>query len=157
MIGINKAKSILSSIRKKIGLCNNTNLLLIRDRLTADSTQGKLYVNGEYQCETLELAWLDNKKSISCIPKGNYSVSFRKAEESPKYKYKHLIVNNVPDRSYILFHIGNRTKDSKGCILTGKTRKNDFVGLSRKAHTELMNTLTEKGETNKINLIIKNR
>ena len=154
---IGKALDLLTNLGKKVGLCNNTNLLLIRDRLTADSTQGKLYINGEYQCETLELPWLDNKKSISCIPKGNYNVSFRYADESPKYKYLHLIVNDVPDRSHILFHIGNRTKDSKGCILTGQTRKNDFVGLSRKAHTKLIETLQERGETNKIKLIIKSR
>ena len=154
MIGI--VKNLLTDLKKSVGIQKSTNLLLIRDRMTPDSTQGKLYLNGEYQCETLELPWLDNKKSISCIPEGQYKVKFREAYESRSYNYKHLIVMGVPDRSYILFHIGNRTKDSRGCILTGKTRKDDFVGLSKKAHSGLMDALEELKITN-INLIIKNR
>lgn len=157
---IEKAKTLIKQVAKKVGLCKPTsiNLLLIRDEMTADSTLGKLYVDGEYQCETLELPWLDNKKSISCIPNGEYPVSIRTADESRSYKYNHLIVKNVPNRSYILFHIGNRVADSRGCILTGKNRKENFVGLSRKAHNSLMANLTEKGErAGNINLIIKNR
>ena len=82
---------------------------------------------------------------------------FRYPRESASYDYLHLLVQDVPNRDYILFHIGNRAKDSRGCILTGQTRKDDFVGLSRKAHTKLMASLIEIGETNNINLIIKNR
>ena len=134
------------------------NLLLIRDDMTQDSTLGKLYVDGEYECETLELPWLDNQKSISCIPEGKYNIRIRSADESRSYKYNHLIVNEVPNRSYILFHIGNNTSNSKGCILTGQTRKKNFVGVSKKAHTSLMQNLTNKGErSGNINLIIKNR
>lgn len=157
---IGKAKTLIKKVANKVGLCKPTsiNLLLIRDEMTADSTLGKLYVDGEYQCETLELPWLDNKKSISCIPSGEYPVNIRTADESRSYKYNHLIVKNVPNRSYILFHIGNRVSDSRGCILTGKNRKENFVGLSRKAHNSLMANLTEKGErAGNINLIIKNR
>jgi len=157
---IKKAKIFIKEVAKKIGIYKPSciNLLLIRDEMTADSTQGKLYVDGEYQCETLELPWLDNKKSVSCIPDGNYKVRIRSAYESRNYKYNHLIVQDVPNRSYILFHRGNNTSDSKGCILTGKTRKKNFVGLSKKAHNNLMENLTNKGErAGNINLIIKNR
>jgi hypothetical protein len=156
MIGI--TKKILKNLGEKVGVCKSeVNVLLIRDRCTEDSTQGKLYINGEYQCETLERPWLDNKKSVSCIPKGNYKMRFRYPRESASYDYLHLLVQDVPNRDFILFHVGNRTKDSRGCILTGQTRKDDFVGLSRKAHTNLMETLIEKGVTDNINLIIKNR
>jgi hypothetical protein len=154
---IGKAKNLLKNMAKKVGLCNPANLLLIRDTMTEDSTQGKLYLNGEYQCETLEKPWLDNKKSVSCIPKGNYKVRFRYPRESGSYDYLHLLVKDVKDRSYILFHIGNSPKDSRGCILTGKTRKDNFVGLSRKAHTKLMADLIALEVTDNINLIIKNR
>tara|TARA_R110001606_G_scaffold187019_1_gene334597 strand:- start:60 stop:536 length:477 start_codon:yes stop_codon:yes gene_type:complete len=157
---ISKAKILIKKLAKKVGLCepSSTNLLLIRDEMTQDSTLGKLYIDGEYECETLELPWLDNKQSVSCIPDGSYNVKIRSADESRNYKYNHLIVQEVPNRSYILFHIGNTTKDSRGCILSGKTRKKNFVGLSKKAHNSLMDNLINKGErAGNINLIIKNR
>jgi|TARA_B110000238_G_scaffold191773_1_gene226332 hypothetical protein len=157
MIGIDKAKAYLKGFGEKLGICNQVNLLIIRDMMTKDSTLGKLYLDGEYICETLELPWVDNKKSISCIPKGSYKVRFRYAEESASYNYTHLLVKDVLNRSYILFHIGNRTKDSRGCILTGKTRGKNFVGLSRKAHKIMMDSLIKKEKTDNINLIIKNR
>lgn len=156
MIGI--TKKILKDLGEKVGICKKeVNVLLIRDKMSADSTLGKLYINGEYECETLERVWADNQKSISCIPEGKYKMRFRYPRESASYDYLHLLVQDVPNRDYILFHIGNRAKDSRGCILTGQTRKDDFVGLSRKAHTKLMDNLIEKGVTDNINLIIKNR
>jgi hypothetical protein len=50
---------------------DSANLLLIRDTFTDKSVLGKLYCNSEFIAHTLELPWKDNKKSISCSPKGN--------------------------------------------------------------------------------------
>ena len=50
------------------------NLLIIRDTFTDKSTIGKLYLNGEMFCDTLELPYRDNQRSISCIPDGEYKV-----------------------------------------------------------------------------------
>ena len=61
MIGIDKAKAYLKGFGEKLGICNQVNLLIIRDMMTKDSTLGKLYLDGEYICETLELPWVDNK------------------------------------------------------------------------------------------------
>ena len=97
------------------------NLLLIRDTFTDKSTIGKLYFNGEFYGHTLELPWKDNKKRVSCIPKGVYEVKKRHTEES-KYKYEHLHILDVENRELILLHIGNYPKNSKGCILLGNTR-----------------------------------
>jgi len=86
-------------------------------------TTGCLYVfEGDYSffnCKTLELPWLDNKKNISCYPSGVYSV----------VKYKRpdgrwaFLVQNVPGRSAILFHAGTyiatSKPDSEGCTLVG--------------------------------------
>ena len=41
---------------------NKVNLLLIRDTLTEQSTMGKLFLNGEEFCDTLELPWKENKR-----------------------------------------------------------------------------------------------
>ena len=128
-------------------------LLLIRDTFTDKSVLGKLYLNAEFYGHTLELAWKDNKKRISCIPKGVYEVKKRNTEKS-KYKYEHLHILDVPDRELILMHIGNYPKNSKGCILLGNTRALNFVGDSRKAFYKLMYDL---GSFEEIELVIKNR
>ena len=144
--GFIKAKSIMIENHK-------ASLLLIRDTFTDKSVVGKLYLNGEFYGHTLELAWEDNKKRVSCIPKGVYEVEKRHTETS-KYKYEHLHIKDVPNRELILMHIGNYPKNSKGCILIGNTRALNFVGESRKVFYKLMYDL---GSFEKIELIIKNR
>ena len=81
-------------------------LLLIRDTFTDKSVIGKLYLNGEFYGHTLELPWDDNKKRISCIPKGVYEIVKRFTDKS-KYKYEHLHILDVTDRELILIHIRN--------------------------------------------------
>ncbi|UZS00278.1 DUF5675 family protein [Chondrinema litorale] len=71
-----------------------------------------------FSCKTLELPYLDNKQNVSCIPKGTYLVTKRNDGRS-KFKYEHLHVLDVPERKYILFHIGNYKDDIQGCILVG--------------------------------------
>ena len=132
------------------------NLLLIRDTMTDASTMGKLFLNGEEFCDTLELAWKDNQRSISCIPAGEYKVRLRLPRESATRDYIHLLVQDVPNRSYILVHIGNTTADTKGCILVGQSRQQDFVGNSTLAMELLIKEIIHLGGEN-ITLIIKNK
>lgn len=143
-------KPITSNLDSKI------NLLLIRDSMTEESTMGKLFLNGEEFCDTLELAWKDNQKNISCIPAGEYDARLRLPRESATRDYIHLLVKDVPNRSYILFHIGNTTKDTQGCILVGQSRKQHFVGNSRLAMELLIKEIINLGGE-KIKLIIKNK
>ena len=133
------------------------NLLLVRDKFTSESVTGKLYLNGEFLCYTLENPWLKNKKNVSCIPVGVYDVRLRLPRESATRDYIHLLVNEVPNRSYILFHIGNTAKDTQGCILTGMTLGENAVYHSKKAHTLLMQVLLDNELAENIELIIKNR
>ena len=91
-------------------MSKNINILIIREVFTDKSVIGSLSINGEVFCDTLELPFLDNQKSISCIPAGSYDVRLRLARESATRDYLHLLVQDVPDRSYILFHIGNSAK-----------------------------------------------
>jgi hypothetical protein len=132
------------------------NLLILRDTFTDDSTIGELFINGERFCDTLELPYKDNQRSISCIPTGSYKVRMRYPRESATRDYLHLLVQDVKDRSYILFHQGNSAKDSRGCVLVGQSRKQDFVGNSTLAMDLLMKEIINLGGVN-INLIIKNR
>lgn len=80
-------------------------------------TIGELLIDGVEFCKTLELKWLDNTRSKSCIPEGTYKVVKRLAH--PKRKYDHFHVLNVPNRSYILIHTGNHSRQILGCILVG--------------------------------------
>ena len=132
------------------------NLLIIRDTFTEKSTLGRLFVNGEEFCDTLELPWRDNQRSISCIPAGEYKVRLRLARESATRDYLHLLVQDVPNRTYILFHRGNTAKDTRGCILVGQGSQQDIVHNSTLAMDLLMKEIINLGGEN-INLIIKNK
>ena len=135
---------------------NLINLLLIRDTFSDKSTIGELFLNGERMCDTLENPWLNNKKNISCIPRGEYKVRLRLARESATRDYLHLLVEDVENRSYILFHIGNTPKDTSGCVLVGLGSQQDFVSNSRLAMDLLIKEILNLGGEN-INLIIKNK
>ena len=132
------------------------NLLIIRNTFTDVSTIGNLYLDGEWLCDTLELPYLDNQRNISCIPEGQYKVRLRTARESATRDYLHLLVQDVPNRDYILFHIGNSAKDTRGCVLVGIGTEQDFVKNSTLAMGLLMKEILNLGGTN-INLIIKNK
>jgi len=132
------------------------NLLIIRDTFTKESTIGKLFINGEIFCDTLENPFIYNQRNISCIPKGKYKVRLRLARESASRDYLHLLVQDVPDRDWILFHRGNTAKDTSGCILVGNGRKQDTVENSRLAMDLVIKEILNLGGEN-INLIIKNK
>jgi hypothetical protein len=98
-----------------------------------------------FNCYTLELPYNDNKKQVSCIPKGEYNVEKR---QSTKYK-NHFHVLDVPNRSYILIHQGNYNWHTKGCILVGKTLT-DINGDGLRDVTSSVATM------NKLNKILPN-
>lgn len=86
--------------------------------------RGELTTDNGFKCDTLELPWLNNAQSVSCIPTGTYKVVPR---QSPKYG-KHLHVTGVAGRSLILIHWGNYAgsknpktgyPDIRGCVLVG--------------------------------------
>ncbi len=81
--------------------------------------KGNRIAKGEEQalaiCSTIELPWLHNKRSVSCIPEGKYELTLR----SSRRFGLHLAINNVPGRSHILTHpFNDALKQSKGCIAT---------------------------------------
>ena len=132
------------------------NLLLIRDTFSKESTIGELFINGERICDTLENPWVDNQRNISCIPEGVYPVRLRLPRESATRDYVHLLVQEVPNRDWILFHRGNTAKDTSGCILVGLGTQQDVVQNSVLAMDLLIKEVIHLGGEN-INLIIKNK
>lgn len=78
-----------------------------------DGTNGELRCDGKTICFTIELPWLQNQRNISCIPEGRYELKKRFVQKFGL----HLLVVNVPDRSWILIHPANdATTQLKGCI-----------------------------------------
>jgi hypothetical protein len=148
-----KRLGVLESIKP---ILSKINLLIIRDTFSEKSTLGKLFINGELFCDTLELPYINNERSISCIPAGRYKVRLRLARESATRDYLHLLVKDVPDRDYILFHRGNTAQDTRGCVLVGQSRKQDRVNNSRLAMDLIVKEILNLGGEN-INLIIKNK
>ena len=76
-------------------------------------TIGKLYIDGAYFCDTLEPS--TTAIEYPAVKTGIYSLSI---VWSPKFGcYMPRI--EVPNRSGILFHVGNYPHDTKGCVLLG--------------------------------------
>ena len=132
------------------------NLLLIRDTFSKESTIGELFLNGERICDTLENPWQDNQRNISCIPEGVYPVRLRLPRESGTRDYLHLLVQEVPNRDFILVHRGNFPSQTQGCLLVGLGTEQDVVHNSVLAMDLLIKEILHLGGEN-INLIIKNK
>ena len=156
----------LESLLKKLGVLkymqptqsnlSKINLLILRDTFSDESIIGELFLNDERFCDTLELPFKDNQRSVSCIPTGEYKVRLRLPRESATRDYIHLLVQDVPNRDYILFHRGNSAKDTRGCILVGQGSQQDVVHNSTLAMDLLIKEIINLGGE-KINLIIKNK
>ena len=87
---------------------------------------------------TLERAWRDNARGISCIPTGIYTCV---RHVSPKFG-ETFWLQDVPGRSEILFHKGNIDDDSHGCIIVGEAfnfvRGEDGITASAEGFAEFM-------------------
>lgn len=86
-----------------------------------EGTFGVLMVMREVQgyvpfAVTLEPPWRKNLPNISCIPDGSYQLQ---RVVSPKYGDV-FEVQDVPGRSHVLLHWGNKVDDTEGCILVAE-------------------------------------
>lgn len=87
-------------------------------------TIGKLYVDGQYFCDTLEdkARDLSREKKIpgqTAIPAGVYEIV---VNVSPRFKRKLPRLLDVPGFEGILIHRGNTPEDTAGCILVGENK-----------------------------------
>ncbi|WP_081295268.1 DUF5675 family protein [Gilliamella sp. Choc4-2] len=120
---------------------------LTRLKTSEHSTFGKLQLPSGMVLSTLELPWKDNQRQISCIPASIYQCDI---VNSPKFGRVYQ-VKDVPNRSHILIHAGNWTKDTQGCILVGMSNNDTQLFESRKALNLLMNELN--GQSFKLEVI----
>ena len=112
---------------------------------TSAGTIGRLMIDGEFFCFTVELPWRANERDVSCIPAGAYDLGYY----SSPTKGSCLHVQNVPNRSYILLHTANFQRECMGCIFPGRRitrilsgRNAGYaVGMSEDATDALKNRL----------------
>ena len=103
-------------------------LSLIRVSSTEENgTHGVLLDHGVPFALSLEPPDRNNEPYESCIPAG---VFICKYVNSPRFGGTYEI-KEVPNRSHILFHKGNFTKDTSGCVLVGE--RFEVVGTSEAA------------------------
>jgi len=119
-------------------------------------TLGELYVNGSFECYTLEDTVREVKGApvetwkiphVTAIPAGTYNVVI-----SMSTRFKKLLpeIQNVPGYSGVRIHAGNTTEDTDGCIIVGKIKKVVSLGSSVIALTSLQSKIQsalDRGET----------
>lgn len=116
---------------------------LVRKKGTDGFTEGRLYIDGEFECFTVEDAdrhletggeKIQNK---TAIPRGIYQVTI---SMSKRFKKMLIEVKDVPRFSGVRIHSGNSSKDTEGCIIVGSINErddDDWVGGSRIAYERL--------------------
>ena len=126
-------------------------------------TIGKMHIDGEYFCDTLEdtdrglsqsmdLNEIKSKKvpGQTAIPTGTYKVI---VNQSPKFKRNLPRLLAVPGFEGVLIHRGNTNKDTAGCILIGENKEVGKVINSTRYEMRLVNKLLYI-QSNKENITI---
>lgn len=132
-------------------------------------TIGKMYVNGEYVCDTLEDTdrGLTSKMSVAqisgmkvhgetAIPTGRYLVDMKTVSPRfggrPQYQFckgRLPLLCNVPAYQGVLVHCGNTANDTEGCILVGENKEKGKVLNSTATFKRLypiLKAANERGE-----------
>ena len=141
------------------------NIILNRITKKAKYTIGKLYINDQYFCDTLEDTdrgltqsmteqQIGSKKVYgeTAIPTGTYRIII---SYSNKFKKQMPLLLNVPGFAGIRIHSGNTEKDSLGCILVGKNKAVGKVLESRDTYSKLFSILQEANKKETIKITIK--
>lgn len=131
---------------------------------TMQTTIGKLFINGSFECYILEDydrglkqgTPIDQIKKIkvygkTCIPEGTYEIGITFSNRFQKYL---PLLINVPGFDGIRIHPGNKEEDSLGCLLPGTTLATDFVGNSKLAFNSLFAKLKSVEKKEKIQIQI---
>lgn len=141
------------------------NITLNRIAKKPKYTIGKLYINGEYFCDTIEDtdrgltqtmtdAQVKSKKVYgqTAIPTGTYRVIIN---YSNKFKRQMPLLLNVPGFLGIRIHSGNTEKDTEGCLIVGKNKVVGKVIESKDTYNKLFSILCEADKKEAIKITIK--
>ena len=107
-------------------------------------TIGKMYLNGEYFCDTLEDAIRPVKiPNETAIPAGIYKVE---VTYSPRFKRNLPLLVDVPNYTGIRIHNGSNKDHTSGCILVGFNTSKGILSDSRKISDQLTSLLESLSE-----------
>lgn len=139
-------------------------LTLKRIALRSTYTIGRLYVDGNYFCDTLEDTVRDLNKNgkfdngekkvygKTAIPYGTYEIKWT---YSPRFKKYTPQLMNVPSFSGIRIHAGNSSTDTEGCLLLGQNKKVGMVLNSRATINKFYPMIKEACSKGKVTIEIK--
>ena len=134
-------------------------LQVVRTQFGRDATNGLLFIDGLFECYTLEDQYQEVKvMHETCIPEGTYDVKFRTVRGfHERYKkrygnshYGMLHLQDVPGFTYILIHAGNTDEHTSGCLIVGETQQDldvsedGFIGSSGKAYVKLYDKIAKQ-------------
>jgi hypothetical protein len=122
---------------------------IVRDHMDKTPTTGKLLVEGEHFCYTLERPWLDNRDEISCIPEGTYQVLMKFSHHFGR-PLPHLL--DVPGRDHIMIHVMNVVEQSKGCIGVGESLVGSILSHSTSALGRFLVWFSSVGSTARVTI-----
>lgn len=117
-------------------------LLLKRTNKGPECTIGEMYVDGRFECYTLEDVVRADGVKISgetAIPTGEYTVDLTM---SPRFKRVLPLLLNVQGFVGVRIHPGNTADDTEGCVLVGRTKGDARIGESRLAFDALFAKLS---------------
>lgn len=105
---------------------------LRRRRAIRDATLGELYVDGAFECFTLEDEVHSGPKvaGATAIPAGEYPVQI---SYSRRFRHRLPLLVGVPEFQGVRIHAGNTAADTQGCILVGRSADGPALLYSRAA------------------------
>jgi len=107
-------------------------------------TIGRLYIDGVFQCYTLEdVVRAEKIHGHTAIPAGEYDVIITM---SSRFKKLLPLLLNVPNFEGVRIHAGNTDADTEGCILVGESAGRYSVSSSRAAFDKLF-SLMQKADS----------
>ena len=139
-------------------------LTLKRIALRQTYTIGRLYVDGNYFCDTLEDTVRDLNKNgkfdngekkvyaKTAIPYGTYEIKWT---YSPRFKKYTPQLMNVPSFEGIRIHSGNTSADTEGCLILGENKQVGKVLNSRATINKFYPIIKKACSKGKVTIEIK--
>jgi len=132
---------------------------LTREQYRPGSTVGRLFLDGIFECFTLEDGIRTHKvDGETAIPAGTYALVIN---YSPRLKIQLPRLLDVPGFEGILIHPGNTAVNTRGCILVGRSWQDgsEAIGGSRAAFAPLKDKIAAaigRGESVSVRVIQEN-
>lgn len=144
----------LGRIMRRNSVSAVTEIIVSRERQTADATIGRLIWGTEALYRTLE----DIQRPVkiagkTAIPCGRYQVVIN---NSQRFKKRLPLLLNVPGFEGVRIHAGNTSADTEGCILLGTMYQDGMILNSRIAVNDFMGRLEQALEKGKVWLTVEN-